>query len=47
LYWGDEEEKREEREKKGDKREYIRSAHTVTPKAAVEIPFVGNTNLQV
>jgi len=46
LYRGEEEEKREEREKKGDKREYI-STHTVTPKAAVEIPFVGNTNLQV
>ena len=39
-------EKRRERETKGDKREYI-AVPTAAPKAAAEILFVGNTNLQV
>ena len=41
-----EEEKREKKGKRKGTRKKYSSAHTATPKAAVEIPFVGNTNLQ-
>ena len=48
VYKGTSRERKEKREGKemGQERIY-RSAHTVTPKVAVELPFVGNTNLQV